>query len=290
MKQGDTKDITAGIEPAGAGTELTYELSDPDIVTVDPVKGKTDTFRIRAKKSGHAVITFRMGSNPAASASCEVQVYKPTSTITTETGEMLLFEGMTKRWELKAKEGKPSSGTLTPGHITYSVSTLTGSRPVSVDADGNITGLQPGKAKIQAEFNGYTSGKAYKDLTVTVEPRIPAEICDFNRTDDGTITLTVLNRCSSLTITNVWVEMEYYGYNRVEPVIRNLLLDITDMNVKPLNHLNTAPGKKETVKIEDKDNMDAYRVVIRITRVRFSKGAIYDYPRGSETEQEWFIY
>lgn len=274
--------ITLTVEPSDAEEEIEYLSSDDTVATVQLIKGQ---YKITPKTaSGQAVITWRAKNNPAVAASCEVLVYTPASAfdLNQSDKEMTIFAGMTKHWTLRINPRITS-----PGHISYSCVNPGDLQVISCDMFGNYTGLNPGKATLTATYNGHTKNGVANKLTVKVEPEIPVAVTGWERNRQGELCARIINNCLYSTITGIWYDVEYYGYNRGDPTVRSKVITIPHPELAQIRSLSLQPGVSEVFPV---DELDAYRIVIRITRLRFDNGMIYELPQGSDNASEWYFY
>lgn len=136
--RGETKTLIA--TPTPAAEQITFSSSDSRIATVD------QSGHVTGIKKGSATVTVRLQNGKKAT--CKVTVKAPTLTM---AGSFSVYQGETK--SLSATP-KPAS------QITWKSKNTS---VAAVDKNGRITGIAPGKTKIEATAHGIT-----KTCTVTV--------------------------------------------------------------------------------------------------------------------------
>lgn len=137
MGKGEKRALTPIFDGAGA-VEVAWSSSKPNTVAVSKA-GK-----LTAKRRGSAVVTMTAANG--VTASCLVRVFKAPSKVSVKPGKKLSM-GL---GEVYALSGKLPSGS-------YSALSWSSSKPgvASVDAEGRVTALSPGTAKITVKtFNG----------------------------------------------------------------------------------------------------------------------------------------
>lgn len=149
----DTANLTATVNPADYTGELTYEVSDDTVVSVaDGV--------ITALKAGTATITAKVGE--ITSNEVTITVKNPAA-----TGISIAAD----KTELEVDGTAQITPTVTPaeydGTLVYVVSDDT---VVSVSADGVITALKAGTAKITAKIGDELVSN---EITITVTEKEP---------------------------------------------------------------------------------------------------------------------
>lgn len=149
----DTANLTATVNPADYTGELTYEVSDDTVVSVaDGV--------ITALKAGTATITAKVGD--VTSNEVTITVKNPAAT------EISIAADKT---ELEVDGTAQITPTVTPaeydGTLVYVVSDDT---VISVSADGVITALKAGTAKITAKIGNELVSN---EITITVTEKEP---------------------------------------------------------------------------------------------------------------------
>lgn len=247
---------------------LTYASSNPSVATVDR-SGK-----VTALAPGSATITCSEEGYGTVAA-CEVSVYQPVTSISTDQKEIILFEGTTKHWNAYPK---PYNAGIT--QLIYSCDNAGDGKIISWDEEGNITGLNAGRTKLTARSADKTNNVKAQNVDVFVEPRYPAVITEAKKTEGtDTISLKITNKCSYSTIAGLWFEVECYGAPQRDALGRRRFSLDQDIAL--------AKGQTTTVSKTVEGLADAREIQIRITRVRFDDGTVYDLPYSSENCFVW---
>lgn len=137
LKKGDSANLTATVSPSNATDKtVTWSSSDESVASVSSGK-------VTANKSGTATITASAGS---LSATCAVSVTTPVQSITLNMNSTTLEEG----------QGITLTATILPDDADNKSVTWTSSNAsvATVDADGNVSAVKSGMAKISASADG----------------------------------------------------------------------------------------------------------------------------------------
>lgn len=191
---GESAVLTAKVMPEGATDKsVTWSSSNPSVASVEDG-------RVVAVKVGEAVITVRTNDG-GHDIDCTVTVVGkeiPATGLTLDNEEMTVTEGDT--FTLNA--------TVIPEDSTFQEITWDSSDydVVSVDSKGNLTALQPGKARITATLASDASIKAYCYVTVNPDGSLKGISLDVNAVSlsvGSTRTLTVIYNPAYATNKNV---------------------------------------------------------------------------------------
>lgn len=151
---GQTTALTATVSPSNAANKnVIWSSSNTAVATVD-ANGK-----VTAKSAGNATITVKTVSG-AKTATCVVTVKNPTVAVTgisiTQNSEKIYLDAY-------AREKKQLTCNVQPGNATNKSVTWTSSNTgiATVDANGNVTAVNPGVVTITAKTNdgGFTAKK-----------------------------------------------------------------------------------------------------------------------------------
>ena len=247
---------------------LTLASSNPSVAAVD------SSGKVTALAPGYTTITCSEEGFGTV-ASCEVYVYQPVTSIFTDKKEIILFEGRTKHWNAFPK---PYDAGIT--QLIYSCDNTGDEKIISWDEEGNITGLSAGKTKLTARSGDKTNNVKAQDVDIIVEPRYPAVITEAVKAEGtDTIDLKITNKCQYSTIAGLWFEAECYGAPQRTALGRvRFSLD---------QDIALAKGQTTTVRKTVAGFQDAVEISIRIVRVRFDDGTVYDLPYDSENCFIW---
>ena len=163
-------DITRLSETAPLKSSIQWSTSDPDIANVSANGSVTGI------APGSVEIVCSLKDNPEIKASVRVRVFQPVKSIKPQSGELRLLYGASE----EASRGKISVN-ISPENATDHTCLYSSSNEsvVTVDAEGNVRAVSPGKAKITILPADGTSGvKATCNITVgqaVTAVSIPAE-------------------------------------------------------------------------------------------------------------------
>lgn len=161
MAKGEEKTISATVEPSDTtmSKELTWESSNPDVVTVD------ENGKIEAISGGYATITAT--SVNGVSASLNVVVNVPITNATINKDNLTMNKGDEEQLEVTIE---PSDAT--DKEITW---TTDDDEVATVDENGKVTAVGAGETTITAKVGSFT-------LTTDVEVVVPIEKIELNET------------------------------------------------------------------------------------------------------------
>ena len=161
MAKGEEKTISATVEPSDTtmSKELTWESSNPDVVTVD------ENGKIEAISGGRATITAT--SINGVSASLNVVVNVPITNATINKESLTMNKGDEEQLEVTIE---PSDAT--DQKITW---TTDDDEVATVDENGKVTAVGAGETTITAKVGSFT-------LTTDVEVVVPIEKIELNET------------------------------------------------------------------------------------------------------------
>lgn len=170
MIKGRTSQLTYSIYPDNATyPEVTWSTTNKKVVTVDK------TGKLKAVGAGKAIIVCRSVDNPRVLAKCTITVVVKTTGVTLSHKAASLYEGYS---------GKLTA-TVSPKDATDKSVKWTSSdkKIATVDSNGKITAIRPGKVVITCKTNngGYTA-----KCTITVKKVIKTTSVKLN-TKSGTI-------------------------------------------------------------------------------------------------------
>ena len=298
-----TEKLNPVIEPADAWAiknsdppPIYYESSNPDAVEVHRTNGT-----ITAKACGQATITCTATDGSGVVARCEVTVYKRVEAVRIPGDRIILFEGMTKTLPVTVEAADATNKKL---NYTVSGSNADQDKIISVDEHGNITALKAGTVKLRAETTDGSNIKTFY-ITVYVKPRMPVVISSIAVDEvNDLLQLEIANKCTIQTnivadhtmVANVYFDVACYDMNRnllSRPASGTYSLD-NDFAMREgaeMPHIGLRPKEKVTVYKKMPGIKEAYRIVIRLTRVRFEDGTWYDVPDDDEAAViEWYKY
>ncbi|MBR4788921.1 MAG: Ig-like domain-containing protein [Bacteroidales bacterium] len=179
LNKGLTAQLTATVTPADATDALEWSSSDEAVATV------SSSGLVTAKAGGSAVITVKTG---ALSATCNVQVVVPTSSISLDPESATLYVG---------GESLSVKATVLPEDADNKevVWESSDKAVVTVDAAGNVSPVSRGQASVMATVKG-TNISATCKITVTYKEVESVDVTPATMNlyigDKGTLTATVL--------------------------------------------------------------------------------------------------
>lgn len=134
---------------------IIWESSDESICTVDR------NGRVTGLNFGYATITAMVDDDYGASATCEIRVVREVTSITLNTTYLEVIQGHTASL-------RP---TVQPSNATYNTPSFRSENEdiATVNEDGLITGIEPGKTWVWVEAKD-NSGKFAKCRVVVIEP------------------------------------------------------------------------------------------------------------------------
>jgi len=164
--KGGTYQLKATVSPSNATfPELKWSSSNTKVATV------SSTGKVKAIKSGTAVITCKSVDSPRVIAKCTVTVKIKTTGVKLNKTKASVYEGYTTT--LKATVS-PSSAT--DKTVKWSSSNT---KVAKVDKNGKVTGVKPGSAVITCKTN---NGSFIAKCTVTVKKVIKVKTLKLNKT------------------------------------------------------------------------------------------------------------
>lgn len=213
IKKGKSKTIKATIKPGNAYKKaIKWKSSDSKIASVSK-KGK-----VTAKAAGTAVITAKAKDGSGVTAVCLVTVRDPDNPIQLSASSMTLFQG----------EAKKLTVTGTQAEIVWASSN---NAIATVAADGTVTGIASGKAKIMAMTK---DGLWYAYCDVTVRDSAADPSAQAQRF------LSILAKYSSY-IQSAAAQGRYMAYSNSSALNRNTWAEtVNDMNTKGIAYTNCA--------------------------------------------------
>lgn len=228
---GESKYLTATVDPSDAVTELTWTSSNYPTINV------SQDGRILAQKEGTSVIT--VSTSNGKTASCTVTATRPNVAVTS-------INVTPSSYTIDVGEKYKLTATISPSNATDKsvIWSSDNSSVVSVDNSGNICGMAAGTAIITAKSsNGKTA-----TCTITCKAKIP----DVVISDSEGIS-------SILTIANVKYErMLYKGWNSMclPFSLKREQLDVDDAKLVVVKDVETI-GSEKYVSFESVDNVDS---------------------------------
>lgn len=230
LNVGESKYLTATVNPSDAVTELTWTSSNYPTINV------SQDGRILAQKEGTSVIT--VSTSNGKTASCTVTATRPNVAVTS-------INVTPSSYTIDVGEKYKLTATISPSNATDKsvIWSSDNSSVVSVDNSGNICGMAAGTAIITAKSsNGKTS-----TCTITCKTKIP----DVVISDSEGIS-------SIPTIANVKYErMLYKGWNSMclPFSLKREQLDVDDAKLVVVKDVETI-GREKYVSLESVDNVD----------------------------------
>ena len=228
---GESKYLTATVDPSDAVTELTWSSSDYPTINV------FQDGRILAQKEGTSVITVRTSNGKTAS--CTVTATKPNVAVTSiKVTPSLYTINVGDKYKLTA--------TISPSNATDKsiIWSSDNTNVVCVDNNGNITGVSSGSAIVTAK----TSNGKTATCSITCKAKIPD------------IVISDSEGMSSIpTIANVKYErMLYKGWNSMclPFSLKREQLDVDDAKLVVVKDVETI-GSEKYVSFEAVDNVDS---------------------------------
>ena len=231
LNVGESKYLTATVNPSDAVTELTWTSSNYSTINV------SQDGRILAQKEGTSVIT--VSTSNGKTASCTVTATRPNVAVTS-------INVTPSSYTIDVGEKYKLTATISPSNATDKsvIWSSDNSSVVSVDNSGNICGMAAGTAIITAKSsNGKTA-----TCTITCKAKIP----DVVISDSEGIS-------SIPTIANVKYErMLYKGWNSMcMPFsLKREQLDVDDAKLVVVKDVETI-GSEKYVSFESVDNVDS---------------------------------
>lgn len=231
LNVGESKYLTATVNPSDAVTELTWTSSNYPTINV------SQDGRILAQKEGTSVIT--VSTSNGKTASCTVTATRPNVAVTS-------INVTPSSYTIDVGEKYNLTATISPSNATDKsvIWSSDNSSVVSVDNSGNICGMAAGTAIITAKSsNGKTA-----TCTITCKAKIP----DVVISDSEGIS-------SIPTIANVKYErMLYKGWNSMclPFSLKREQLDVDDAKLVVVKDVETI-GSEKYVSFESVDNVDS---------------------------------
>lgn len=230
LNVGESKYLTATINPSDAATELTWFSSDYPTINV------FQDGRILAQKEGTSVITVRTSNGKTAS--CTVTATKPNVAVTSINVTPSLYTiNVGDKYKLTA--------TISPSNATDKsiIWSSNNTSVVCVDNNGNITGVSPGSAIVAAK----TSNGKTATCSITCKAIIPDIVINDSK-----------GMSSVPTIANIKYErMLYKGWNSMclPFSLKRDQLDVDDAKLVVVKDVETI-GSEKYVSFESVDNVD----------------------------------
>lgn len=231
MNVGESKYLTATVNPSDAVTELTWSSSDYPTINV------FQDGRILAQKEGTSVITVRTSNGKTAS--CTVTATKPNIAVTSiKVTPSLYTINVGDKYKLTA--------TISPSNATDKsiIWSSNNTSVVCVDNNGNITGISPGSAIVTAK----TSNGKTATCSITCKAKIPDIVINDSE-----------GMSSIPAIANVKYErMLYKGWNSIclPFSLKREQLDVDDTKLVVVKDVETI-GSEKYVSFESVDNVDS---------------------------------
>lgn len=228
---GESKYLTATVDPSDAVTELTWSSSDYPTINV------FQDGRILAQKEGTSVITVRTSNGKTAS--CTVTATKPNVAVTSiKVTPSLYTINVGDKYKLTA--------TISPSNATDKsvIWSSDNTNVVCVDNNGNITGVSSGSAIVTAK----TSNGKTATCSITCKAKIPDIVINDSE-----------GMSSIPTIANVKYErMLYKGWNSMclPFSLKREQLDVDDAKLVVVKDVETI-GSEKYVSFESVDNVDS---------------------------------
>ena len=230
LNVGESKYLTATVNPSDAITELTWSSSNYPTINV------SQDGRILAQKEGTSVIT--VSTSNGKTASCTVTATRPNVAVTS-------INVTPSSYTIDVGEKYKLTATISPSNATDKsvIWSSDNSSVVSVDNSGNICGMTAGTAIITAKSS---NGK-----TATCKITCKAKIPDVVISDSEGIS-------SIPTIANVKYErMLYKGWNSMclPFSLKREQLDVDDAKLVVVKDIETI-GSEKYVSFETVDNVN----------------------------------
>lgn len=195
---GNSTKLNVTLESDSASNRsVVWGSSDESIVTVD---GEGNIY---GNKIGTAVVTAAAADGGGAIATCVVQVVEPVTGIRFNDTTMNMYKGDTRK----------ISVTVSPSSATVKALVWESSDPAiaTVDEDGEVTAVAPGKCKITATSTDGNNVKAVctvyvKDTANATSLTITPSVVNFKVGD--TRNLTVRSVPTSITETVSWISSD----------------------------------------------------------------------------------
>ncbi len=231
LNVGESKYLTATVNPSDAVTELTWYSSDYPTINV------FQDGRILAQKEGTSVIT--VSTSNGKTASCTVTATKPNVAVTSINVTPSLYTiNVGDKYKLTASI---SPSNATDKSIIWSSNNTS---VVCVDNNGNITGVSPGSAIVTAK----TSNGKTATCSITCKAIIPDIVINDSK-----------GMSSVPTIANIKYErMLYKGWNSMclPFSLKREQLDVDDAKLVVVKDVETI-GSEKYVSFESVDNVDS---------------------------------
>lgn len=267
MAKGEEKTISATVEPSDTtmSKELTWESSNPDVVTVD------ENGKIEAISGGRATITAT--SVNGVSASLNVVVNVPITNATINKESLTMNKGDEEQLEVTIE---PSDAT--DKEITW---TTDDDEVATVDDTGKVTAVGAGETTITAKVGSFT-------LTTDVEVIVPIEKIELNETTIEMLPTQEKNL--SVTITpNDTTEDTTVRWQSNNPDVVSVDNNGVISALEPGNATITATVGSFSVSAEVKVLIPIDNIVISNSDVRLNKGGtetltIQVYPENAEED------
>ena len=267
MAKGEEKTISATVEPSDTtmSKELTWESSNPDVVTVD------ENGKIEAISGGRATITAT--SVNGVSASLNVVVNVPITNATINKESLTMNKGDEEQLEVTIE---PSDAT--DQKITW---TTDDDEVATVDENGKVTAVGAGETTITAKVGSFT-------LTTDVEVVVPMEKIELNETSIEMLPTQEKN-LSVIITPNDTTEDTTVRWESNNPDVVSVDNNGVISALEPGNATITATVGSFSVSAEVKVLIPIDNIVISNSDVRLNKGGteiltIQVYPENAEED------
>ena len=267
MAKGEEKTISATVEPSDTtmSKELTWESSNPDVVTVD------ENGKIEAISGGRATITAT--SVNGVSASLNVVVNVPITNATINKESLTMNKGDEEQLEVTIE---PSDAT--DQKITW---TTDDDEVATVDENGKVTAVGAGETTITAKVGSFT-------LTTDVEVVVPIEKIELNETSIEMLPTQEKN-LSVIITPNDTTEDTTVRWESNNPDVVSVDNNGVISALEPGNATITATVGSFSVSAEVKVLIPIDNIVISNSDVRLNKGGteiltIQVYPENAEED------
>lgn len=267
MAKGEEKTISATVEPSDTtmSKELTWESSNPDVVTVD------ENGKIEAISGGRATITAT--SVNGVSASLNVVVNVPITNATINKESLTMNKGTEEQLEVTIE---PSDAT--DQEITW---TTDDDEVATVDENGKVTAVGAGETTITAKVGSFT-------LTTDVEVVVPIEKIELNETSIEMLPTQEKN-LSVIITPNDTTEDTTVRWESNNPDVVSVDNNGVISALEPGNATITATVGSFSVSAEVKVLIPIDNIVISNSDVRLNKGetetlTIQVYPENAEED------